>query len=173
MESEFITLPDDVETLQKLLLEKEKRIQELIFENLSLKKSDPCDSIEELDVELDENAETIDLKHFEGDLDDDDDGESFPNLGENVNQGDFMNILKMLLTQEGTYGHKKSEGFPDPNPSLNSNEDGEEEGDDEEEGYGEEEGDDEEEGYGEEEGDDEEEGYGEEEEDVIEDLPVD
>jgi len=121
-------MPDDVETLQKLLLEKEKKIQELIVENLSLKNSVPCDSIEELEVELDENAETIDLKHFEGDLDDDDEGESFPNLGENVNQGDFMNILKMLLTQgtQGTYGHQ--------NPSLNPNENEEEDGDDQEEG---------------------------------------
>jgi Ca2+/H+ antiporter len=75
MDPEFITLPDDVERLQKQLLEKEKRIQELILENLSLKNLVPCDSIEELDVELDENAETIELKHFEGELDEEDDGE--------------------------------------------------------------------------------------------------
>jgi DNA-directed RNA polymerase beta' subunit len=145
MDLDFITLPDDVETLQKQLLEKEKRIQELILENLSLKNLDTCDSIEELEVELDENAETIDLKKFD-DEHDDDEG-TFPNLGENVNQGDFMNILKMLLTQgtQGTYGHQKSEGFTDPNPSLNSNEDEEEDV--------------------EEEGDDQ--------EDIIEDLPVD
>ena len=95
MDSEFITLPDDVETLQKQLLDKEKRIQELILENLSLKNSVPCESIEELDVELDENSGTIELKKFDDELDD----ESFPNLGENANQEDFMNIFKMLLTQ--------------------------------------------------------------------------
>ena len=115
MDSEFITLSDDVETLQKQLLDKEKRIQELILENLSLKNLVPCDSIEELDVELDENAETIELKHFEGELDEEDDGESFPNLGENANQEDFMNIFKMLLTQglQKAGNQPGVEGFPD------------------------------------------------------------
>ena len=128
MDPEFITLPDDVETLQKQLLEKEKRIQELILENLSLKNLVPCDSIEELDVELDENAETIELKHFEGEVDEEDDGESFSNLGENANQEDFMNIFKMLLTQglQRAGGQSDVEGFPDLSAFLQPKDENEE-----------------------------------------------
>lgn len=124
MDSEFITLPDDVETLQKQLLDKEKRIQELILENLSLKNSVPCESIEELDVELDENSGTIELKKFDDELDD----ESFPNLGENANQEDFMNIFKMLLTQgfQRAGGQSDVEGFPDLSAFLQPNEEPEE-----------------------------------------------
>jgi hypothetical protein len=128
MDSEFITLPDDVETLQKQLVDKEKRIQELILENLSLKNLIPCDSMEELEVELDENAETIELKHFEGETGDDDDEESFPNLGENSNQEDFMNIFKMLLTQGLQRAGSQSdvEGFPDLSAFLQPKDENEE-----------------------------------------------
>ena len=124
MDSEFITLPDDVETLQKQLLDKEKRIQELILENLSLKNSVPCESIEELDVELDENSGTIELKKFDDELDD----ESFPNLGENANQEDFMNIFKMLLTQglQRAGGQSDVEGFPDLSAFLQPKDENEE-----------------------------------------------
>jgi hypothetical protein len=119
MDSDFIPLPDEIDTLKIQLAEKEKIINELLLENLSLKNLNPSDSIEELDVELREDAETIELKRFDDENEEDDDGEMMANLGENMNQDAFLNILKMLMSQ-GTYGHQNSEGIPDPNPSLNS-----------------------------------------------------
>jgi len=122
MDPSFNILPDEVETLQTQLLEKEKRIQELIIENLALKNLVSSDSIEELDVELEENAETIELKKFEDE--NEDDGESFANLGENTNQEDFMNIFKMLLTQGLQRAGNQSdvEGFPDLSSFLHPRE---------------------------------------------------
>jgi hypothetical protein len=128
MDSDFIPSPCDLEALRKELAEKNKIIDELILENLSLKSSNQCDSIEELDVDVGENSETIELKRFDDENEDDDDLDILPNLGENMNQNDFLNILKMLMSQgtQGTYGS--------PNPSLNLEKGEEEEGDQLEQG---------------------------------------
>ena len=108
MADNFNTLPDDVETLQKQLLEKERLIQELILENLSLKNSALSETLEEQNVELKDDSEPITLKKFDGE-DEEDDEENIPNLGENLHQNDFFNILKMLMQQEST-GFQSPEG---------------------------------------------------------------
>ena len=105
MADNFNTLPDDVETLQKQLLEKERLIQELILENLTLKNSAISESLEEQNVELKDDSEPITLKKFDGEEDED----NIPNLGENLHQNDFFNILKMLMQQEST-GFQSPEG---------------------------------------------------------------
>ena len=98
MADNFNSLPDDVETLQKQLLEKERFIQDLILENLALKNSALNETLEEQNVELEDDSEPITLKKFDGE----DDEENIPNLGENLDQTDFFNILKMLMRQEST-----------------------------------------------------------------------
>jgi hypothetical protein len=101
MADNFNSLPDDVDTLQKQLLEKERFIQDLILENLALKNSMLNETLEEQNVELEDDSEPITLKKFDGE-DDEDDEENIPNLGENLDQTDFFNILKMLMRQEAT-----------------------------------------------------------------------
>jgi hypothetical protein len=166
MDFDFIPLPHEVESLQKKLAEKEKIIEELLLENSSLKQSIISDSMEELNVEVDENAETIELKQFDDENDDDDD-EGIPSLGENVNQDDFLNILRMLMSQgtqetqgtQGTYGSGPSLSLY---PSLDQGQEDEEQGqEDEEQGQ-----EDEEQGQEDEE-------QGEEDENIIDDIQVD
>jgi len=108
MDFDFIPLPHEVEILQKKLAEKEKIIEELLLENSYLKQSIISDSMEELNVEVDENAETIELKQFDDENDDDDDENIF-DLGENGNQSDFLNILKMLMSQGSLHQGQKDE----------------------------------------------------------------
>jgi hypothetical protein len=128
MDVDFIPLPDDVESLQKKLAEKEKIIEALLLENSCLKQSVVSHSMEELNVEVDENAETIELRRFEDENEDDDDI-NIPNLGESVNQSDFLNILKMLMSQ-GTQGSDPSLSL---HPFLEQGEEDEEQGEEDEE----------------------------------------
>jgi len=130
MDSDFIPLPNDVQDLERQLAEKEKIIKELLLENRSLKEKVVTYSMEELDVEVDENAETIELKQFEDENGEDD--ENNPSLGENVNQDDFLNILRMLMSQgtQGTYGSDPSLSL---HPSLEQGQEDEEQGQEDEE----------------------------------------
>jgi hypothetical protein len=109
------SLPNDIELLKKLVMEKENKIQELLLDIQELKKInikvDAC--IEESDIQLEDDSESVTLKNYQNE-DDDDDGDMLPNLGENFNPADFMNILKMIMQQNDPSEEDPSEDIPSP-----------------------------------------------------------